>query len=71
MNTLSKYDDWALSEPKVARPQMDMEITTILATQPDTLVKGALRKMVILIVTNNNTQFEVMMPLDSWRQIAR
>ena len=68
METLSKYTGWELSEPKIARPQLNMEVATIQARVWNVLEKEYDYK-VILIVSNNNCQFETAIPKDVWDHI--
>ena len=68
MKTLSKYEGWELSDAKVATPQLNMTVATIRARKNDPI--SGTKESVLLIVSNNNTQYEVMIPIDSWNQIT-
>ncbi|NCU40174.1 hypothetical protein EOL73_00260 [Candidatus Saccharibacteria bacterium] len=68
MKTLSKYEWWELSDAKVATPQLNMTVATIRARKNDPI--SGTKESVLLIVSNNNTQYEVMIPIDSWKQIT-
>ena len=68
METLSKYKGWKLSNPKIAQPQLNMEIATIQAEVWDAYENKYIHK-VILMVSNNNCQFEVVIPKDAWDHI--
>lgn len=69
MKTLSNYDGWELSDAKVATPQLNMTVATIRARKNDP-ISGGTKESVLLIVSNNNTQYEVMIPIESWNQIT-
>lgn len=68
MELLSNYKGWKLSNPKVVRPQSNMEILTFDGEKMD-VVKNKKVKIKLLAISNNNTQYEVMIPMDAWRDI--
>lgn len=68
MKTLSKYEGWELSDAKVATPQLNMTVATIRARRNDPI--SGTKESILLIVSNNNTQYEVMIPIESWKQIT-
>ena len=66
--TIGKYAGWKLSKPKIARPQLNMEIATIEAKVWDAH-EGKHLKKIILCISNNNCCIETVIPEEVWEAI--
>ena len=69
METLSKYEGWQLFDMKSCRPQANMEIATVKAKRFDVL-EGIWDERIILCISNNNVQFECMIPKEAFEYIS-
>jgi hypothetical protein len=65
MNFLSRYEGWELSEPRIARTQLNMEVGLVKAKRDNPL--SGIERNVLLIISNNNTQYECMISEEAWK----
>lgn len=69
--TLADYEaaGYKVIKVKTCRPQLNMELATIEAEKLDRYNNNKIRKYIILLITNNNCQFETIIPKEAWNII--